>query len=73
MENIYSSICKTDGQWEFGVWHREPKAYGLTTWSAGVGRKVDGRRGPHVCLWPIHVDVWQNPSQYCKLIILHLK
>ena len=24
-------------------------------------------------LWPIHVDVWQKPSQYCKAIILQLK
>ena len=22
--------------------------------------------------WPIHVDVWQKPSQYCKAIILQL-
>ena len=27
----------------------------------------------HVCLWLIHVDVWQPPSAYCKVIILHLK
>ena len=27
----------------------------------------------HVYLWPIHTDVWQNPSQYCKVIILQLK
>ena len=29
--------------------------------------------GTHVYLWPIHVDVWQKPSQYCKVIILQLK
>ena len=23
----------------------------------------------HVYLWPIHTDVWQKPSQYCKVII----
>ena len=22
------------------------------------------RKGTNVCLWLIHVDVWQNPSQY---------
>ena len=22
--------------------------------------------------WPIHGDVWQKPSQYCKVIILQL-
>ena len=50
------------------------------TWSfdAFVGEKVVSpsyssaiwREGTHVCLWPIHVDVWQKPSQYCKVIIL---
>ena len=24
-------------------------------------------------LWLIHVDIWQKPSQYCKVIILQLK
>ena len=28
--------------------------------------------GTHVYLWLIHVDVWQKPSQYFKLIILQL-
>ena len=26
----------------------------------------------HVHLWLIHVDVWQKPPQYCKLIIIQL-
>ena len=26
----------------------------------------------HVYLWLIHIDVWQKPSQYCKVIILQL-
>ena len=29
-------------------------------------------RVTHVYLWPIHVDVWQKPSQYCKVIIYQL-
>ena len=29
--------------------------------------------GTHVYLWQIHVDVWQNPSQDCEVIILQLK
>ena len=29
--------------------------------------------GPYVYLWPIHVDVWQKPTPYCKAIILQLK
>ena len=27
----------------------------------------------HVHLWLIHVDVWQKPPQYCKVISLQLK
>ena len=49
-----------------------------TTQRDGVGREVvvgaifqDG--GTHVHLWLIHVDIWQKPSQYCKVIILQLK
>ena len=26
--------------------------------------------GGHVCLWLIHVNVWQKPLQYCKAISL---
>ena len=26
-----------------------------------------------VCLWLIHADVWQKPTQYCKAIVLQLK
>ena len=29
--------------------------------------------GTHIYLWSIHVDIWQKPSQYCKVIILQLK
>jgi len=39
----------------------------VTTWSDRVGKEVRGvfrREGTHACLWMIHVDVWQNPSQY---------
>ena len=28
--------------------------------------------GTHVNLWLIHVNVWQNPLQYCKIISLQL-
>ena len=31
------------------------------------------REGAHVYLWLIHADVWQNPSQYCKVITLQLR
>ena len=29
--------------------------------------------GTYVYLWLIHVDVWQKPTQYCKVIILQLR
>ena len=38
----------------------------------GVGGRFK-REGTYVYLWLIHVDVWQNPTQYCKAIILQLK
>ena len=38
---------------------------------AGGRRVWDG--GTHVHLWLIHVDVWQKPPQYCKVISLQLK
>ena len=28
--------------------------------------------GTHVNLWLMHVNVWQNPLQYCKVISLQL-
>ena len=41
-----------------------------------MGKTVGGRfkrEGIYVYLWLIHVDVWQKPSQYFKVIILQLK
>ena len=31
----------------------------------GGGREVQDR-STHVYLWPMHVNVWQKPSQYCN-------
>ena len=42
----------------------------------GMGWEVGGRfkrEGTYIYPWPIHVDVWQKPTQYCKAIILQLK
>ena len=39
-------------------------------------REVGGRfkrEETCVCLWLIHVDTWQKPSLYCKVIILQFK
>ena len=35
-------------------------------WEGGLGW------GTHVNLWLIHVNVWQKPLQYCKVISLQL-
>ena len=37
----------------------------------GGGRGV--RKGNNVHPWLIHVNVWQKPLQYCKVISLQLK
>ena len=37
-----------------------------------VGRGIQDV-GTHVHPWLIHVDVWQKPPQYCKVISLQLK
>ena len=40
----------------------------------GWGGRWEGRSGwgTHVNPWLIHVSVWQNPLQYCKVISLQL-
>ena len=35
--------------------------------------KIGSGWGTHVHPWLIHVNVWQNPPQYCKVISLQLK
>ena len=46
-----------------------------TTQRGGVGREVGEGSGwgTQVHTWLIHVDVWQKPPQYCKVISLQLK
>ena len=31
-----------------------------------------GMEETHLYLWSIHIDIWQKPLQYCKVIILQL-
>ena len=41
-----------------------------------MGWNVGGRfkrEETYVYLWLIHVDIWQKPTRYCKVIILQLK
>ena len=67
------------------VWNRSPVQVGcmrqvLRTgalgWPRGMGwggRCEGGSRwGTHVNPWLIHVNVWQKPLQYCKVISLQL-
>ena len=39
-------------------------------WEKGRGFR---REGTYVYLWLIHVDVWQRPKKYYKVITLQLK
>ena len=43
----------------------------LAGWDGMLGGRKLHRLGTYVCLWLIHVDVWQKQTQYCKAIILH--
>ena len=69
----------------YQVWNRSPVQVGCMRqvlgagalgWPRGMGWR--GRRergsgwGTHVNPWLIHVNVWQKPLQYCKVIIHQL-
>ena len=69
----------------YQVWNRSPVQVGFMRqvlgagalgWPRGMG--WGGRRergsgwGTHVNPWLIHVNVWQKPLQYCKVISLQL-
>ena len=53
-----------DSQWEFAVWHREPKP--------GVLWPLEGWK-VYVYLWLVYDDTWQKLTQCHKAIILQLK
>ena len=42
-------------------------------WDGEGGGKGGPGWGTHVYPWLIHVNVWQKPPQYCKVISLQLK
>ena len=42
-------------------------------WGGEAGRRKVQDGMTHVHQWLIHVDRWQKPPQYCKVIILQLK
>ena len=57
---IYITICKIDGQWEFAVWLRKLKQGLCINLEGWMGREMEGRlirEGIYVYLWLIHVEV----------------
>ena len=60
-------ICHMDQEPQIGALY-QPRGVGWGgRWDGGSGW------GTHVHSWMIHVNVWQKPPQYCKLINLQLK
>ena len=55
-----------------GLMH-ETGCSGLMHWDDPEGWEGDSGWGTHVQLWLIHVNVWQKPPRYCKVISLQLK
>ena len=74
--NMYIIICETDRQSRFDARDRVLRA-GALGWPRGMGwggkREGGSGWGTHVHPWLIHVNVWQKPIQYCKVISLQLK
>ena len=72
-------IVKDREAWQ--AWHaftpQSRKESDMAQWlNNEQGRKVGAgfrKEGTRVCLWPIHTNVRQNPSQCCKAIFLGLK
>ena len=42
-------------------------------WDGEAGGRWVQDEGTHVHPWLIHVNEWQKPPQYCKVISFHLK
>ena len=69
--NTYIIICKIDRQTGCDAWGRVLRAGALgQLWGMGWGGRWEGGSGwgTHVHPWLIHVNVWQKPPQYCKVI-----
>ena len=73
----YILSCEIDDQAKFDAWKKALKAIALRQ-PREMGWDGEGRgwgvqnRGTHVHPWLIHVNVWQKPPQYCKVISLQL-
>ena len=64
------TICEIHGQCKFKAGSRAPRAGALgQPRGRGWGGRWEGGSGcggTHVYWWPIHVDVWKKPPQYCN-------
>ena len=73
---MYITICEIDDQSKFDARNRALKA-GALGQPRGMGWRGrwegDLGCGTQVHPWLIHVNVWKNPPQYCKVISLQLK
>ena len=74
-QNMYIIKCETDHHSRFDAWYRVLGG-GALEWprEMGWGGRWEWRSGwgTHVNPWLIHVNVWQKPLQYCKVISLQL-
>ena len=74
--NKYTIKGETDHQPRLDAWD---KCSGLVHWEEPVRDGMGGGRrerglgwGTHINPWLIHVNVWQKPLQYCKVVSLQL-
>ena len=74
-QNMYIIYSKTDRQ---SMLDACDKCSGLVHWEDPEGWDWEGGGrgglgwGTHVNPWLIHVNIWQKPLQYCKVISLQL-
>ena len=73
--SIETSILSRVKQITSPGWMHETSARGWCTGMTlrdGMGREAGSGWRTHVNPWLIHVNVWQKPLQYCKVISLQL-
>ena len=70
--NMYIIICEMNHQSRFDAWYRVLGA-SVLGWPRGLGWGGGSGWGTRVHPWRIHVNVWQKPLQYCKVISLQLE
>ena len=65
---MHETGCSGPEHWD------DPEGWDGMGWD-GMGKEVGGGSGwgTHVHPWLIHINVWQKPLQYCKVISLLLK